>query len=710
MKKKTLVLSAFLYTCSAMYAQTIKKDTTVVEELEEVVVKGKYYKNYTTKDVSGSLRLATPILNVPQNIQVISADALADQQVMGLSDGALRNVSGAMRLEHWADLYTHVNMRGSRVSAFINGVNVRSNWGPLSEDMAYVDRIEFMKGPAGFLLSNGEPSGIYNIVTKKPFFHSDNKGSVSATAGSFNLYRAEIDINTPVTDKLAFRLNAMAKNQESFRPHEFNDRYMINPSATYLLTDKTSLTAEYIYQKAKMSELGSMYIFSKKGYGIYDRNKTLTDPGIDPTNISEHYANLNLQSQLTNDWKLTTQLSYMQDDQMGSSIWPSSVTNDDKVIRRLSFWKGNNTMKFAQVFLNGTVQTGVVTHKILTGLDMADKKYMADWNQGGNLDSVGFDINNPVYGGITYPTYNDSKSLKQIGSKLGETYSAIYFQDEIGLLDDKLRVTLAGRYTDVHQNQYGTARKAQKFTPRVGISASILKDFSVYGLYDQNFIPQAGILRSGGKIEPITGENLELGLKKDWLNGRWNTTLSIYQITKNNELVADPKNTPAERFSIVKGQSVARGIEFDAKGEIFNGMNAIINYAFTDNQITKSNIPTLKVGEKVAGYATHLFNSWLNYTIPQGALKGLGASLGFSFMGDKTTWSWSDKDGDAKLGDYRKWDAGVFWGNRNIKVTLNVFNVANEYLYSGAYYGWGAYYYYQTEAPRNYRLSVSYKF
>jgi iron complex outermembrane receptor protein len=91
--------------------------------------------------------------------------ALEDQQVTTL-EKFLEMLQELKEMEHWGDMYTRVNMRGSRAAAFMNGVNVTSNWGPLSEDMSYVDHIEFVKGPSGFLMSNGEPSGIYNIVTK----------------------------------------------------------------------------------------------------------------------------------------------------------------------------------------------------------------------------------------------------------------------------------------------------------------------------------------------------------------------------------------------------------------------------------------------------------------------------------------------------------------------------------------------------------------
>ncbi|AZZ58675.1 TonB-dependent receptor [Riemerella anatipestifer] len=124
---KKIIISISLVGGVLANAQVQKKDSIREKGIEGVVIKSKYYKNYTAKDVSGSLRLDTPLLDIPQNIQVITSDALADQQVLGISDGVLRNISGAMRLEHWGDMYARVNMRGARAAAFINGVNVTSN-------------------------------------------------------------------------------------------------------------------------------------------------------------------------------------------------------------------------------------------------------------------------------------------------------------------------------------------------------------------------------------------------------------------------------------------------------------------------------------------------------------------------------------------------------------------------------------------------------
>ncbi|WP_128331594.1 TonB-dependent siderophore receptor [Apibacter sp. HY039] len=689
------------------------KDSIQDNYLKGIIIEGKYYKKYVEKKSSSSLRLDEELLKIPQNISVITNSVLQDQQITTLSDGVIRSIAGAQRLEHWGELYTRINMRGSRAAAFLNGVNITSTWGPLSEDMSYVDHIEIIKGPAGFLMSNGEPSGIYNIVTKQPTGKSFN-GNARITLGSFDLYRGEVDLDSKISDKVAVRLNLMAQNKNSFRNYEFNDRYIINPSIKVNLTEKTTLIAEYIYQKAKMSDVGSAYVFSYAGYATKPVKYTLSDPGIAPTNIDSHTFNVNLQHQIDANWKLTTQLTYLNEYTLGSSLWPSVFNNDGTMIRRVGYWESSNIMKFGQAFLNGNVQTGVISHKILAGLDVGSKKYLADWSQGYNLDTAEkpFDTNSSVYqapsnGSIAF---NKTKSLEEragAGSTISQTYSGIYLQDELGFFKDALRLTLAGRYTKVNQNDYGTTKKAEKVTPRIGLSYSIDENTSIYTLYDQAFTPQTGFLRSGKSVKPITGNSMEVGAKRDWFNGKLNTTISIYQIMKNNELTADPENTGSEKYSIVLGKTRTRGIEFDLKGEIVKGFNVIVNYALTSNKIIDSNTPEFPDGTKVAGYAKHTANAWLDYIFSEGLLKGFGLTFGGTYLGDRSTWNWGG-NGKLSLDDYVKFDAGISWEKSNLKLTLNVYNLFDRYLYSGSTYG--DYYYYQAEAPRNWRLSVGYKF
>ncbi len=691
------------------------------KQLDEVVVTG-YQKTYKADYPSQSLRLQTPLLEIPQNIQVVTEKVLTDQQIISMSDGLIRNVSGAVRLEHWGDMYTNITMRGSQIQAFRNGFNVvNSYWGPLTEDMSIVDHVEFVKGPAGFMLANGDPSGLYNVVTKKPT--GQTKGEASMTLGSFDLYRAALDLDGKLSKdgKLLYRFNVAAQNKKSHRDFEFNNRYTIAPVISYQLDAKTKLTAEYNLQTAVMSDVGSFYVFAPNGYAQYPVNFTALAPGLPPTRMTDHSAFLNLQHNLTADWKLTAQLAYFNYQQRGSSMWPRTVNPDGTLIRGVGIWDAKSAMTLGQVFLNGNVTTGGINHRILTGLDLGNKQYYADWSQSHPLDSVGaeFDPRNPYYGvPVTgYPVWDRSLSLEARAiagfGTMDQRYTGLYLQDELSFFDNRLRLTLAGRYTDVSQSSFGGPRdKASHFTPRLGLSASVNKNTSIYALYDQAFIPQTGTLRSGGKISPITGSNIEFGIKKDWFDGRWNTTVSVYRIIKNNELTSDPNSLPGQNFSVVLGQKRAEGIELDIRGNLARGLTLTANYALTNSKVTQvtEGVTSIKVGDVLPGFAKHTTNAWLSYKLTDGVLKGLGINAGYTWMLDRATTNWSDSDTRYNLPDYFKLDGGLFWENNKVRVNVNVFNLMNQYLYSGGYYEYLQSYYWQTEAPRNLRLSLSYKF
>jgi iron complex outermembrane receptor protein len=699
------------------------------EDLDEVVITKNKYKQ---DKPSLSLRLQTPVLEIPQNIQIISGQTLKDQQITSMSDGVIRNVSGAVRLEHWGDLYTNITMRGSQIQAFRNGFNVVSSfWGPLTEDMSFVDHIEFVKGPAGFMLSSGDPSGLYNVVTKKPT--GITKGEVSVLGGSYDFYRVSIDLDGKLDKKgkLLYRFNGAAQNKGSHRAFEHNNRYVIAPVITYQVDDKTKLTAEYNFQYANMTEVGSYYVFgpASGGYATLPVGFTMTQPGLPDTNIQDHSGYLMFEHKFDDNWKLTAQTSYFKYLQQGYSSWPGVVgpgpvdrdfdgkpegnIGDGDIIRNVGIWDAESNMYLGQIFVNGKFNTGSVSHKILGGVDLGSKDYMADWGQSHDLDTVDnpFNVNNPNYGTPSngFPAFDHETPLsKRAGGIYTSEYAAGYVQDELGFFQNKLRLTLAARYTWISQSSYGETQEDSHITPRVGVSYSINESLAVYGLYDQAFTPQSGVIKNGDPIKPLTGNNFELGIKKDWFDGSWNTSLSAYRIVKQNELTADPNNGPNDPFKIVLGEKRAEGVEFDVRGKLLDGLNLIANYAFTESVVTESNIASINVGSVVPGYAKHTANAWLNYTVQSGKIKGFGASIGGTFLDGRQTDTWSA--GLQKLPSYFKLDGGLSYETGKVKVTANVFNILDKYLYSGSYYEWLSAYYWQTEAPRNFRVGVTYKF
>lgn len=677
------------------------------KELTEVVVTANPSR-YVADYPSVSLRLKTPLLEIPQNVQIVTQQILKDQQIFDMLEGVTRNVSGATRMEHW-DNYALIYMRGSQIAAFRNGMNVTMVWSPQTEDMSMVERIEFVKGPAGFMLANGEPSGFYNVVTKKPT--GINKGEVGMTTGSFNTYRATLDLDGRFDKegKLLYRLNVLGQSKGSHRPYEYNNRISVAPVIKYQLSPNTSLTAEYTYQKSIMSALGSNNSFSAKGYEKFPVIFTTAEDNMPPTLLTENSAFLTMVHSFNDNWKFTGQIAYINSQQVGQTLWPGGLSaNKDTLYRGTTLWDYEGESKVGQFFVNGDVQTGGLRHRILAGIDMGDKSFYHDWSQGGVLKPLS--IYNPVYGTISasdYPVFDRSKDLRERGVHYRQSYVGYYAQDEIGMFNDKLRLTLAGRFTTASdQDPYAAGlANASKFTPRVGLSYSIDKNTSAYAVYDQAFVPQAGADFQGKSFKPITGDNMELGVKREWFGGNWVTGLSLYQISKNNVLTADPNNI---NFSIQLGQTVTKGIEFDIRGQITDALNLTANYAYTDGLVTEDTDPA-KENITIPGINTHVGNAWLTYRFKDKALKGLGLSLGAQYQGGRT--SWYVFDGTSQpLPDYFRLDGAVSYQLNKFTVSLNVNNITSNYLFSGAYYNWGGYYYWQAEPQINSRLNITYKF
>ena len=103
----------------------------------------------------------------------------------------------------------------------------------------------------------------------------------------------------------------------------------------------------------------------------------------------------------------------------------------------------------------------------------------------------------------------------------------------------------------------------------------------------------------------------------------------------------------------------------------------------------------------------------INNFLPVGVLGLVLTGLLGAFMG-----TFSGTNEERNLPNYFKVDGGLFWENKKIRINANAFNLLDKYLFTGAYYTgyWNApnydlgVYSWQAEAPRNYRLSVTYKF
>ncbi|WP_207534611.1 TonB-dependent receptor [Desertivirga arenae] len=716
---------------------TLDEDHSQLAEVQITSRKNKFKED----KVSSSLRLQSPLIEVPQNIKVVNQKLIADQLVFDVVDGVTRNVSGTIRTGHWDAQYANISTRGTTIPAFRNGMNMKMPWGPLTEDAATIERIEFVKGPSGFMMANGEPGGIYNIVTKKPT--GQNRSSVTLSGGGYGLGRAAIDLDGKLSrdGRLLFRLNAAAQTKGSYNKFNYTDKYVIAPVLSYQLDSNTLITAEYTTQRVEAQALGT-YGFSPKGLGATDPSFFIGDPTLDPNKLFDHNATFYFSHNLNKTWKVNSQVAYVKYGLAGGTPWPSTIAENGDMKRYLNISEELAINKNAQLSIMGDVETGSVIHRIMTGVDYGNLKTWGDFasTRVADLQLTGdaiFNIYNPVYGSLANPpSFDRSKSIK-IRSALAAnlpyltnlTYTGAYLQDEIRMIDEKLRLTLAGRYT--HAVTVGKSNATQisdnAFSPRVGLSYSITKNFSAYTLYDQSFLPQSGQDIEGNIFKPVEGNNIEFGVKKDWFDGKWNAVAAIYQITKENVLTSDPRsgqlidpNNPSAgvygNYSIQTGQQQFKGVELDISGEITRGLNVVLNYAYTDARVSKDTRADY-IKRHTPNSVDHITNGWLSYryTKQGSVLDGFGLTGGYQIQLGRHAGTIA---APLALPDYYRFDAGASYERGKFSISCLVNNLLDRRLLTqGSFTNVAnptatsvSYYTYIYEVPRNARVSVSYRF
>lgn len=688
---------------------------------------------------SSTLRLGENLLVTPQNIQVIDQRLLNDQMILTTAEGLSRNVSGVRTITHQEEGSVGIAVRGFQASNLRNGMDVSGSFGPLREDMSFVDRVEFVKGPAGFMMGNTQPGGFYNIVTKKPM--GNNRKSVQMTLGSNSLYRATADIDQKLSKdgKFLGRLNLMGTKKGNFQQYVEHEQFVVNPSFKYNISDDTNVTLEYIYSQNNFAGGFSKYAYGIDGFKEVKKSFTFNDPIVDPTKSWEHNVFGTINHNFNEDWMITAQFGYVRSEMEGASMYSNYNTialKDDPitgakkgdVTRNLSINDALNTTTVGQVFARGKFKTGSVNHTILGGLDTGKKFYVADWSVAGSIvdaskklptnekGEVIFNIYNPVYGNLTknmLPTYDRSKSLRERGAAYLSDYSymSVHIQDEARFLDNKLRIGAGLRYTSTTKESKadnGREVKNNAVTPRFSITGLITPTFTVYALYDESFQEQTGVLLDGGSADPSLGKNKEIGFKKTWFGGKLMTNLTAYHLTKTNMLTSAGNENPGKYEQ--SGEATSKGIELDVNGTINRNWNILFNYAYTDAKVTKDNDPK-KVGGMLYGTAKHISNAWVKYTITDGDLEGLGFSVGYEYQAKRAVWP-VVQDHKYLPDDLFSLDLGVSYQKSNYQIALLVNNVTDRYNYVGHYPGaWGyTHYGWRVVNPLGFRLNLAYTF
>lgn len=664
-----------------------------------IIVIGKAEGYVATESVTAT-KTDTPLIDIPQTIQIVTREKLEDQAHHSIAD-VLHYVPG-ITVGQGEGNRDQITLRGQNTTAdfFLDGVR---------DDVQYyrslynIERVEVLKGPYAMIFGRGGGGGIVNRVQKTPQDAARIAGS--ASVNSFGGYDITADINQPISGNAALRLNAFYEKLESHRDFVDGERYAINP---YLAVDlgggwKVGLSYEYVNDD-RVPDRGVPSVECAAAGCIHKPLKGHRDtffgaPGINRAGLEAHIGKLRIDGELAENLDWSTTLLYGDYDKYYTNVFPNSAVRLSDNTIQLDGYRDDTERKnfIAQSNLVWDIGLGGLDQKLLFGVEYGDQ----DTTNGRTVSDTRPRIN---VDGFTYPVFGFPFTTISRATVSHVKFFSAYVQDQISI-GEHLDIVGGIRFDrfEIDGNDlfagWAFGRTDEKWSPRFGVIFKPRSGISIYGSYSQSFLPRSGdqfisLTPSTETLAPEKFTNYEIGAKWDIRPGL-NVSAALYQLDRTNTTTPDPQ---LPTTTILAGKTRTRGAEVMLVGRLTPEWQVSGGYTYQDAHL-KGN------GDiRVAQVPKHHFALWNRYDFN----RFVGAGIGV--IHQSSQWAALHNpgvSGATRLPAFTRVDAALFFkASENVQLQVNVENLLDESYFSDAHNNNNI----TPGAPINVRLTARVKF
>ncbi|MEN3942562.1 TonB-dependent siderophore receptor [Prosthecobacter sp. SYSU 5D2] len=678
--------------------------TGEMETLPEVVVSAEAEPKtaYSAPVTNSASRIPENIMEVPRSVQTVTQQVIQDRAIIDPQE-AVQNVSGVQRGGTFTGTGESYRLRGFAQQTYIkDGFRAGTVPGGIvynavaPTDVANLQQIEVLKGPASILFGRGEPGGVVNYVTQRASF--EDAYSIQQMVGSFDFYRTQVNANwAAVPDKFALRFDGAFETGDSYIDYVESERTFIAPAFAWQISENTLLNFRAEYSHDDRSTIPGMPYQNGSVIGGIPYDRYLGEPGF-TRNVTDTYrALLTLEHRWNEHHKTTLSLHGLTSTSEGGYfiLFNFAGPLQDPVTGNIA--RSSAATDFSEQYL-----TARLDHLITWDLAPNVKNELLisaefDYQYNDNIRKLsghpGINPYNPVYTGyqpgplLPFPgfptafaeaTTTDAKAYSLLLMDKVSFGESVFLN--FGARLEWFDATFESTYADPgvpFPDTFGELDQGS-VNPFAGIVFKPLKQLALYGSYSESTNSFRNIsLRtaSGESLDPERGRQFELGAKTELLDGRFIASAAFFQINKTDISAADPNNP---LFSINAGEERSRGFELDLAGELAPGWRLLMNYAYLDSRIIDAP-GGANVGNRRPGVPENSGSIFTTYEIQTGRLKGLGFGGGV-YMSDRVA---VDTVNSGNLAGFAQTDALVFYRRNNWQVQLNVKNLFdNEIFYS----------------------------
>ncbi|WP_044416280.1 TonB-dependent siderophore receptor [Halarcobacter anaerophilus] len=635
-KRKLLTLSictAFVLQMQLIGDEIEKESATSKESLGNVEIissnASEDTDSYTIDSMNTSTKLDLSIRNTPQAVSVFTRQKLDDQNITSYQE-LLSKIPG-VTLNKW-DERVYPTARGFDIDYNLyDGMPTYSiaDYGANDTDLSIYDRVEIVKGANGLMTGAGNPSLGLNYIRK----HANSKkfkGNITLSGGSWDAYSAIADISTPLNEKGSVRARVVAKHEDK---NSFMDNYEKTTDVFYGVVDIDLTDSTYLSFGASVEDIdrngirwGGLPAFYSDGSKTnLSRSKTISDDWTYwDVKTTSYYADF--KQYLYEDISLN--LSYSRREIDSKTALAYYYGTVDKTTKNADGYlydyvseaeeKEDNLNLYASI----PFKAGNLEHEIITGFSYNKYDFKKNNYSGTgyiSASSLNFsDIN------IANPHLSANIPTLELPSKT--TQKGVYLAGRFSLMED-LKLIAGARVSSWEyeaDNGNGDRKFDDEITPYIGVVYDLDDNHSVYASYTSIFKPQSVKDSSDNYLDPIDGDNYEIGIKGEYFDGALNTYLTIFRIEQDGVGEDTGRvNSKLEPIYEAKEGVTSKGFEIGISGNVTENFSldfGLANFEAKDENGDKYNTDSSRTTANL--FAKYTFNDFrfgagLNYKSKQ---------------------------------------------------------------------------------------------
>ncbi|MEG1156332.1 MAG: TonB-dependent siderophore receptor, partial [Acinetobacter sp.] len=575
---------------------------------------------------------------------------------------------------------------------------------------ALFDRVEVVRGANGLMTGAGSASASINMVRKKPL--QDFKASVSASAGSWDTYRTDVDVSAPLNQAGTIRGRTVLAYQTG---DSYIDRYSEERKIAYGvveadLTEKTKASLGVSYQQMDISGI------ARGGLPSFYTDGTLIDWSRSDSNAADWtYSNrtttayfADVEHLFNERWKLkgTASRTITASDEVVGYIYSGGIDKQTGAGAMIyaTRWDYEPTQDLFNLTLNGSFDLFNQTHEMVLGTTYTTSKNKrptySSWNNNyawdGELDNIfAWDGHTPTRPETMIGGWysNDEKSQSVFGAvrlKLADPLAVI-----LGTRLENWQRTDKDYTASSQELVPSTREEKNKLIPYVGITYDLTEQWTGYASYTNIFLPQDKQTITGSYIDPLVGNSTELGIKGEFFDNQLNFGAAIYQTQEDNKSIAIEGKTAPNGSQAYRTESgtKSRGFELETTGKLTDTWQ--LSASFSRNLSQDKNGKNLNTN--IPNNTAKLFTTYTLPYLDEALTVGGGLRWQSEIYQDNVpTKTRFTQDSYALVDLMARYKI-----NENLLVNFNLNNLFNEKYHlstTNSYYG----------APTNFRVGLKY--